>query len=86
MSEVDHEQQSSWRSWFRSTGAPPAWGLVRYIVCGLFAGAGSAFPSLRSGERSWGRWQAWSSPPPARANPPGYHGAWQLFRPRWLCS
>ena len=25
--------------WFTSTGAPPAWGLVAYMVCGLVAGA-----------------------------------------------
>ena len=27
------------RGWFSSTGAPPAWGLVRYMVAGLVAGA-----------------------------------------------
>jgi hypothetical protein len=26
--------RSRWRSWFGSTGAPPAWGLVRYLICG----------------------------------------------------
>jgi hypothetical protein len=44
MSEVDREQRSGWRSWFRSTGAPPAWGLVRYMVCGLFVGAALSAP------------------------------------------
>ncbi|HET8873991.1 MAG TPA: hypothetical protein VFM83_09920 [Gaiellaceae bacterium] len=44
MSEVDQEQRSGWRSWFRSTGAPPAWGLVRYMVCGLVAGAALSAP------------------------------------------
>ena len=49
MSEVDQQQQSGCRSWFRSTGAPPAWGLVRYAACGLFAGAalGAALPQVR---------------------------------------
>lgn len=27
------------RGWFTSTGAPPAWSLVGYMVCGLVAGA-----------------------------------------------
>ena len=32
------------RGWFVSTGAPPAWGMVRYMVCGLVVGA--AFTGL----------------------------------------
>ena len=30
------------RGWLTSTGAPPAWGLVGYMVCGLVAGAAAA--------------------------------------------
>jgi len=35
--------------WFASTGAPPAWGLVRYLTAGLLAGiaAGAALPHMR---------------------------------------
>jgi hypothetical protein len=49
MSEADQEQPSGWRSWFRSTGAPPAWNLVRYMACGLFVGTalGAALPHFR---------------------------------------
>jgi MFS family permease len=36
MSEV--EARSRWREWLSPTGAPPAWGLVRYLVGGLAAG------------------------------------------------
>ena len=38
------------RGWFAPTGAPPAWGLVRYMVCGLFAGAALTgfFPDVRA--------------------------------------
>jgi hypothetical protein len=50
MSEHQEERQSvtparaddgrlRWRSWFASTGAAPAWGLVRYLVSILMAGA-----------------------------------------------
>jgi MFS family permease len=50
MSEIEGEQRtvtasrgealrSLVRSWFTSTGAPPAWALVRYLVCGLVVGA-----------------------------------------------
>jgi hypothetical protein len=41
--------RSRWRSWFASTGAPPAWALVRYLVCGLAVGAafGLALPDFR---------------------------------------
>jgi hypothetical protein len=37
------------RGWFASTGAPPAWGMVRYMVCGLVVGAalGAALPDFR---------------------------------------
>jgi uncharacterized membrane protein YccC len=28
-----------WRGWFTSTGAPPAWALVRYLTAGLIVGA-----------------------------------------------
>ena len=40
---------SRWRSWFTSTGAPPLWGLVRYLICGLVAGValGSGLPHFR---------------------------------------
>jgi hypothetical protein len=49
MGQAEQEQQSGWRSWFRSTGAPPAWALVRYMVCGLFVGAAlsGALPHFR---------------------------------------
>jgi hypothetical protein len=60
MTEVEHEQlgtstpraeaaRSRWRSWFAPTGAPPAWGLVRYMVCGLAVGGslGAALPEFR---------------------------------------
>jgi hypothetical protein len=38
------------RGWFTSTGAPPAWGLVRYLVSGLFVGAAlsSLLPDFRA--------------------------------------
>jgi hypothetical protein len=38
------------RGWFAPTGAPPAWGLVRYMVCGLVAGLalGSTLPHIRA--------------------------------------
>jgi MFS family permease len=50
MSEIEHEERtvtasggealrSRVRGWFVSTGAPPAWALVRYMVCGLVVGA-----------------------------------------------
>src|SRR5262245_56633595 len=37
------------RSWLASTGQPPAWGLVRYAVGGLFVGGalGAALPQTR---------------------------------------
>src|SRR5262245_36902194 len=37
------------RRWFTSTGQPPAWGLVRYAVCGLAAGIalGAGLPQFR---------------------------------------
>src|SRR5262249_5037161 len=42
--------RSRWRSWFTSTGAPANWALVRYLVCGLFAGLalGAALPEFRA--------------------------------------
>lgn len=38
-----------WRSWFRSTGAPPLWGLVRYLLCGVVLGLAlaSGLPHFR---------------------------------------
>jgi hypothetical protein len=45
MTEAEHQQphdqglRSRWRSWFASTGAPPAWPLVGYLTAGLIAGA-----------------------------------------------
>ena len=41
--------ESRWRKLFASTGAPPAWGLVRYMVCGLVLGGalGAALPEFR---------------------------------------
>ena len=41
--------ESRWRKLFTSTGAPPAWGLVRYMVCGLVLGGalGAALPEFR---------------------------------------
>ena len=55
MSGIEHEQQaviearseglrSRVHGWFVSTGAPPAWAMVRYMVCGLVVGA--AFTAL----------------------------------------
>ena len=54
MSEREHEQptdvapaeapRSRWRRWLASTGAPPAWGLVRYMVCGLLVGIALSAP------------------------------------------
>jgi MFS family permease len=53
MSEAEREQRSAaaveaprsrWRSWFASTGAPPAWGLVIYMTCGLILGAALSGP------------------------------------------
>jgi len=55
MSEMGNEQRTvaasrgealRWRvrGWFVSTGAPPAWPMVRYMVCGLVVGA--AFTGL----------------------------------------
>ena len=55
MSEIGNEQRtfaasrgealrSRVRGWFVSTGAPPAWPMVRYMVCGLVVGA--AFTGL----------------------------------------
>ena len=53
MSEAQAEEQSvavveaprsRLRSWFASTGAPPAWALVGYMTCGLFAGAALSAP------------------------------------------
>ena len=41
--------QSRWRSWFTSTGQPPAWPLVRYAASGLLAGVvlGAGLPDFR---------------------------------------
>jgi hypothetical protein len=41
---------SAWQRLFGSTGAPPAWGLVRYLVCGLLAGVAlsAALPHFRA--------------------------------------
>jgi MFS family permease len=41
---------SFWRRWFASTGAPPAWALVGYMVCGLVVGAGltALLPDFRA--------------------------------------
>jgi hypothetical protein len=36
--------RSRWRSWFASTGAPPAWALVRHLVCGLDREAKESVP------------------------------------------
>lgn len=36
--------RSQWRSWFTPTGAPPAWALAGYLVCGLVVGAALAAP------------------------------------------
>jgi hypothetical protein len=60
MTDVEQEQpstraprseaaQSPWRSWLAPTGAPPAWALVRYMVCGLVVGGslGAALPEFR---------------------------------------
>ena len=38
MSEVEQERATGWRGWFAPTGQPPAWALVRYMVCGLVLG------------------------------------------------
>ena len=44
------EVATGWRSWFASTGQPPAWGLVRYLVAGLLLGAGlsASLPQVRA--------------------------------------
>jgi MFS family permease len=49
-SSPDAERPSRWRRWFGSTGAPAAWGLVRYLVGGLVAGAALAalLPDFRA--------------------------------------
>ena len=60
MTGVEHEQpsrtaprpeesRSRWRALFAPTGTPPAWGLVRYMVCGLVVGGslGAALPEFR---------------------------------------
>ena len=60
MTDVEHGDRSTtvssgdagtsgWRSWFAPTGTPPAWGLVRYMVCGLVVGGslGAALPEFR---------------------------------------
>lgn len=38
------------RGWFAPTGAPPAWGLVRYMACGVVLGGaiGAALPEVRA--------------------------------------
>ena len=41
------------RGLFTSTGAPPAWGLVGYMVCGLVAGAALTGLCPTSGGRFW---------------------------------
>jgi hypothetical protein len=45
----DAPSRSGWQSWFTSTGAPPAWGFVRYAACGLLVGGAlsSAVPQVR---------------------------------------
>ena len=42
--------RSRWRGWFASTGAPPAWALVRYMVGGLVVAAAlsAALPHQRA--------------------------------------
>jgi hypothetical protein len=84
MSEVEEERlnvaspaeapPSGWRSWFAPTGQPPAWALVRYMVCGLVLGGalGGALPQVRGALLA-----ASSSPPPAPAGLPGSRGAWR---------
>jgi MFS family permease len=60
MTEVEQEQRgvrasrggtlrSRVESWFAPTGTPPAWALVRYLVCGLVVGGalGGALPEFR---------------------------------------
>jgi hypothetical protein len=43
------DRRTHWRSWFASTGEPPAWALVGYMVCGLVVGASlaAALPEVR---------------------------------------
>jgi hypothetical protein len=36
--------RTGWRSWFASTGQPPAWALVRYMAAGLLAGVALSSP------------------------------------------
>src|SRR5262245_45669150 len=50
MGEAEQKQRSIWRRWFGSTGAPPAWGLVRYLVAGLAVGIAlsAALPHFRA--------------------------------------
>jgi MFS family permease len=49
MNEAEQERTTGWRSWFAPTGQPPAWVLVRYMVCGLVLGGalGAALPHVR---------------------------------------
>jgi hypothetical protein len=49
MSDVEPDRKTGWRSWLAPTGQPPAWGLVRYMVCGLVLGGafGAALPEIR---------------------------------------
>ena len=44
------EARPRWREWIAPTGAPPAWGLVRYLVCGLAVGIAfsAALPHFRA--------------------------------------
>ena len=41
---------AGWRGWFASTGAPPAWALVRYLTAGLIVGAAlsALLPEVRA--------------------------------------
>src|SRR5262245_46988991 len=47
---TEAEARPRWREWFTPTGAPPAWGLVRYLVCGLALGIAfsAALPHFRA--------------------------------------
>jgi hypothetical protein len=49
MTDVQTRPSSPWQRLFGATGAPPAWGLVRYLLAGLVAGGalGSALPHFR---------------------------------------
>jgi len=45
----DEGRSHGWRRWLTPTGAPPGWGLVRYMTCGLLVGMAlsASLPDVR---------------------------------------